>query len=147
MVHHPYLDTSALLKLYYPEPETEIVSEWVRKNRRPVLFTLFHELELKNAIFLKEFRKEISSKDARRILKNIDDDLKKGLLMRPLLNWGAAFAQAVKITRMSKGLGCRSLDILHVAVALSLKCSLCLTFDERQKKLFKKVRLKNVKLA
>lgn len=55
-----YLDTSALAKLYYPEPESAAVERWVGEREGPMLFTPLHELELTNACALKLFRNEIT---------------------------------------------------------------------------------------
>ncbi|MCK5197849.1 MAG: type II toxin-antitoxin system VapC family toxin, partial [Spirochaetales bacterium] len=55
-----YIDSSVLVKLYYPEPESRILSEWIINQKQPILFTQFHELEMTNAFALKVFRNEIS---------------------------------------------------------------------------------------
>lgn len=47
-----YIDTSALIKLYYPEAESTDLQEWVRRENKSILYTSLHELELKNALSL-----------------------------------------------------------------------------------------------
>jgi hypothetical protein len=48
----------------------------------------------------------------------------------------AVFEKACQLSRKHSGrLGCRSLDILHVAAALVARASVMYTFDENQKKL------------
>lgn len=55
-----YFDTSALIKLYYPEAESGALSEWIAENDIAISFSPFHEMELCNAFGLKLFRNEIS---------------------------------------------------------------------------------------
>ena len=43
-----YLDTSCLVKLYYPEPESARVAALVR--RKPICCNSLHELEFHNAL-------------------------------------------------------------------------------------------------
>ena len=48
-----YLDTGCLLKLYYPEPESEAVA--VAVSGEVIAFTPLHELEMVTAMQLKVF--------------------------------------------------------------------------------------------
>ena len=49
-----YLDTSALVSLYYPETASERAAAFVAG--KPVPFSHLHELEARNALMLKVFR-------------------------------------------------------------------------------------------
>lgn len=44
-----YFDTSALIKLYYPEAESEALAEWITENSSVISISRFHEIELCNA--------------------------------------------------------------------------------------------------
>lgn len=133
MILKTYLDTSALVKLYYPEAESSLLAEWVKGNNQPLFYTSLQELELKNALALKKFRREISAKEFQSISKMIQMDTDAGVLYRPLMNWGGVFSHALGIIAThTKKIGCRSLDLLHVALATTLDCVQFITFDERQ---------------
>lgn len=138
-----YLDTSALMKLYYSEPESERMSEWVLKTRLSLLYSSFHELELKNALLLKVFRHEMSLKQYRKISLDLDSDLQSGVLLRPVIAWPTVLAKAIVISeKYTKNSGGRSLDIVHVAIASSLNCTHFFSYDQRQNKIAKKTGLK-----
>lgn len=128
-----YLDTSALIKLYYPEVESQNVHELVKRENRAILFTSLHELEIKNAFALKVFRREMSDEVYRQLVNTINNDVHTSVLRRVHPNWGIVFRHSLEISgRNTRSIGSRSLDILHVAIALSSGCRRFLTFDDRQ---------------
>ena len=51
-----YLDTGCLVKLYYPEEDSEVVAS--KSAGLPIVFTPLHNLELTSAMRLKVFRQE-----------------------------------------------------------------------------------------
>lgn len=131
-----YFDTSALIKLYYPEPETELIADWIIETKPVIFFTLFHELELKNAIGLKAFRGEITEKQLKDIIGTVNHDLDTGVLTVPLIHWNDLLCSAVALSdTFVKEIGTRTLDIIHVAAALYLQSTHFLTFDKKQAKL------------
>ena len=76
-------------------------------------------------------------------LAALDDDFGQGRYVVADLLWRATLNTAADLSRQfTRKLGCRSLDILHVAGALELKCRSFLTFDVRQQQLARGVRLK-----
>ena len=98
--------------------------------------TSFHELELINAIHLKQFRTEITLDETRLIMSRFEEHEKSGIYYRPQLDWSAIFIHAIDLsTKHSASIGSRSLDILHVASALSINADRFLTLDNRQTKL------------
>ena len=128
-----YLDSSAIIKLYYFEEDTARVSAFVRKLAAPIAFSNLHSLEVRNSLRLKVFRREASPAELKASLNLIDDDLDSGMLLRPGLNWFDVFRHAETVSRSySPRLGVRSLDLLHVASCLLLEAEDFLTFDERQ---------------
>lgn len=131
-----YLDSSALIKLYVAETGSDRVSGYARALRHPIPFSHLHELEMKNALQLKLFRREATSKAVDESVRAIDDDFSAGVLSRPELNWFDVFRLASKLAlEHSSEIGCRSLDLLHVASALALEATTLLTFDDRQARL------------
>jgi len=71
----------------------------------------------------------------------------KGIYYRPQLSWAEIFRYAIDLSKNhTKNTGSRSLDILHVASALSMKAGRFLTLDTRQSKLASLAGLKIVKV-
>jgi len=128
-----YIDSSVLVKLYYPEPESKIFSEWITKQKQAILFTQFHELEMTNAFALKVFRNEISEESFKAFRDIIEKDKAAGILEVINPDWSAVLLEAVKISkRNSFAIGTRSLDIIHVASADILNCDTFMSNDKRQ---------------
>ena len=131
-----YIDTSVIVKLYIKEEHSLAVSNWLKENNEAIPLTLFHELEFNNVINLKEFRSEITTDEIRLIMANFDEHKSTGIFYRPQISWTDTFKWAIDLSRKHTGkMGSRSLDILHVASALSIKADRFFTFDERQTKL------------
>jgi len=130
------VDTSAMVKLYYPEPESERVSAWVRAQDHALLYSRLHELELRIALALKVFRGELEPDGQAEIARTLADDLSANVLTQPILDWETVFSEAVRLSGAhTPGIGSRSLDLLHVAAAVVCGSRGFLTFDERQRTL------------
>jgi predicted nucleic acid-binding protein len=128
------LDTGCLIKLYYPEPESLRVQRLV--SGESIAFVALHELELSNALELKIFRKEASGAQVRKTSALLDEDVRQGILHRPSVSWGDLLEDATSLAKShTRALGCRSLDILHCAVARALRASAFVTSDARQRRL------------
>lgn len=133
----PYLDTSFFLKLYVKEEGSEEAIALLNQlGTTPLLYSRLHELELSAAIQGKVHRKEITAAEASKSLKVIDLHLRTGNLMRPQADFDAVFSRATTLARgQNPPLGSRSLDLLHVALALETQSDPFLTYDLRQRKL------------
>ena len=128
-----YVDTSVIVKLYIKEKYSRDSSNWLRENNEALPLTSFHELEFINAIRLKQFRAEITLDEARLIMSRFEEHEKNGIYYRPQLDWSAIFIHAIDLsTKHSASIGSRSLDILHIASALSINADRFLTLDDRQ---------------
>ena len=55
-----YADTAFLCSLHAPDPHTNRVIAWLKRQRQPLPFTGFHRLEFRNALRLRVFRREIT---------------------------------------------------------------------------------------
>ncbi|MGA1842344.1 MAG: type II toxin-antitoxin system VapC family toxin [bacterium] len=138
-----YLDTTVIVKLYIKEAYSREVSNWLRENNESIPLTKLHELEFINALQLKQFRDEVTADEIRLILSRFEDHEKKGIYYRPIIDWTNIFLNAIDLSKNHTGnIGSRSLDILHVASALSLQGDQFLTFDGRQSKLASNAGLK-----
>jgi predicted nucleic acid-binding protein len=142
-----YLDSSAIVKLYAPEAETPSVAAYVRGLKEPLPFSHLHEIEVKNALRLKVFRKEALSRPVSRSIRTIDKDVGLQILKRPELNWVDVFRKAEELSkRFSPRSGSTSLDLLHVASCLLIPSRDFLTFDDRQAVLAKRAGLHLIRL-
>jgi len=128
-----YIDSSVLVKLYYPEPESKVFAEWIKKHKQPIIFTQFHELEITNAFALKVFRNEISEGNFNDFRDVLEKDKTAGILDVVTPDWSDVLLESIKISKRSSSvIGARSLDIIHVASADLLNCDTLLTNDKRQ---------------
>jgi len=138
-----YVDPSALLKLYLKEPESRAMAVWRGKIRQPVLVTHHGRVELINGIGLATHRGLITEALYNAALAALDDDFVQGRYVQADLLWRAALKRAADLSReYTATLGCRSLDILHVASAIELERKSFVTFDLRQQQLAKAAGLK-----
>jgi predicted nucleic acid-binding protein len=128
-----YIDSSVLVKLYYPELESKVFAEWIKKQKQAIIFTHFHELEITNAFALKAFRNEISEEKFKDFRNVLEKDKASGILNVVSPDWSDVLLESIKISkRSSSAIGARSLDIIHVASADILNCDTFLTNDKRQ---------------
>jgi predicted nucleic acid-binding protein len=142
------VDTSVIVKLYIKEEYSLESSRWLKENNEAIPLTSFHELELINAIHLKQFKTEITLEKTRLIMDRFEEHEKSGIYYRPQLDWFDIFIHAIDLSKKhSPGIGSRSLDILHVASALSFNAERFLTLDDRQTRLvaLAGLKLENIK--
>jgi len=131
-----YIDTSGIVKLYIKEKDSRKTINKIRENDKPIPLTPIHDLEFTNAINLKLFRKELREDEAEMLFDRFSEHEKKGVFHRPQINWPDAMTHAVTLSkRYTPALGSRSLDLMHVALALTIGADRFLTFDRKQSKL------------
>jgi hypothetical protein len=140
-----YADPSALLKLYVHEPESAAMSAWRGRVRGPLPLTHHGHLEIVNGIALAAFRKLLSQEAMADALASFEEDLAEGRYVQADVPWRATLRRAAGISHIhTPALGCRSLDVLHVAAALELGLRDFVTFDRRQLQLARAVGLKPI---
>lgn len=126
-----YLDTGCLVKLYYPEPESSAVAKVVIG--RAIIFTDLHELEMTTAMQLKVFRGEAARERVMAALELVREDVSTGKLSRTRVGLQSAMRDAVAMSLAHAALiGCRSLDILHCALAKAAEAEAFVSTDARQ---------------
>lgn len=136
-----YLDTGCLVKLYYPEPDSAAVA--ARVAGRSIFYTPLHELELTNALNQKRFHGQATERQATAALGLIQADLASGVLVAPTSVWQTHFRSAVQLSMShTPSIGCRSLDILHCAIAADFQAAEFITTDGRQSRLAQAMGLK-----
>jgi len=138
-----YADPSALLKLYLKEPESRAIATWRAKHSAPLAVTHHGRVELINGIGLAAHRGFIAEPIYEAALTALDDDFSQGRYIQADVLWRAALERAGELSRKhTPKLGCRSLDVLHIASAVELNLRYFVTFDVRQQKLAKTVGLR-----
>ena len=131
-----YADPSALLKLYVHEAESAAMNAWRAKIGGPLPLTRHGQLEIVNGICLASFRRAISRAAMADALVSFDEDCTEGRYVLVDTLWRATLQRAADLGRAhTPTLGCRALDVLHVAAAVELGLRSFVTFDRRQSKL------------
>jgi len=136
-----YLDTSALLKLYIREENSEHVQELVTSQKDPLPIWELQQCELINALHLKAFWKEIVPDDASRLLDLFDRRMRRGQYFYPTIDRAELMLTFRSLAKWTPETGCRTMDILHVACAMQISPELFLSFDQRQQSLARKANL------
>jgi predicted nucleic acid-binding protein len=131
-----YVDPRALLKLYVHERESAALNAWRRRTSGALPLTSHGRLELVNGIRLAGFRAAIGREAVADALASLDEDVTEGRYAEADLPWRATLRRAGELSRAhTSTLGCRTLDVLHVAAAVELGLRHFGTFDRRQQAL------------
>ena len=130
-----YADTSFIVALYLQQQSSPAAAAFMQQHGRPLPFTPWHRLEVRNAIRLAVFHKLIDSPQGKTQLKQVEADLREETLLgHSPVDWVGVLRQAEKLGAwQTENFGCRSGDLFHVATAIEFKSGLFLTFDARQK--------------
>jgi predicted nucleic acid-binding protein len=130
-----YLDTSAFLKLYVREEGSQFVQGCLEEQDHPVPIPDILRFEFLNALRLKVFWNELTDGTVDHLLTLFDDRLLRGQYAVVEIDAGRRISDFRHLTSHSSTLGCRTLDVLHVATALQLRPDRFITFDDRQRSL------------
>jgi predicted nucleic acid-binding protein len=138
-----YFDSGVIVKLYVTEPNSADAIRLVTSSPPPAPLTDWQAIEVRNALRLKRFRGEITPSQLGAALRAFTQDERAGAWHRPALDLGDALRRAESLSsKLTPALGCRTLDILHVAAALALGVREFASFDGRQRQLAKKAGLR-----
>jgi predicted nucleic acid-binding protein len=142
-----YVDPSALIKLYFRHRDSAAISAWRARLRGPLPVTPHGRLEILNGLCQAVFRRDITPAALRDALASVDEDFADGRYVHADILWRSALRRADDLSReYTPAIGCRALDVLHVACAQELGLPNFLTFDLRQQRLARSVGLKRVSL-
>jgi len=129
-----YADASFLFSPYVADSNTARALRLIRAAGLPLLATPLIEVELENAIYQRQFRRELTASDCKASVASFRHDLTTIFDLR--LFTPEMFRKASSLSsRQTPHLGARALDILHVASALMLGADNFYTFDHTQGKL------------
>lgn len=128
-----YADTGFLCSLYAPDAHTARAVARMKRQALPLAFTWLHQLEFRNALRLRVFRREITARQRDASLNMMLADLVGGVLAAASPGLTETMTEAERLSALhSERLGTRSLDVLHVAAAVVLGLGEFLSFDRRQ---------------
>jgi hypothetical protein len=136
-----YADTSFLASLYGIDANSRQAVHQIETLRPNFLITPFGELELITAFEASAFRRLLTEPELDASMQAFRADLAMGVLSRKAVPQGA-FARAIVLSKQyTRTLGCRTLDILQIAIALELEAEVFFTFDKDQAKLARRAGL------
>lgn len=129
-----YWDTSALLKLYAPEPDSEQFRSQLRSQNVPVAICFLHRVELNFALTAKELRGEISQGGAKQLFDSFLKHREQGRFLE--IPWGDDVEQHARIaletcSQTNPTVMLRSLDGLHLGAMLAAGIQKITTTDIR----------------
>jgi predicted nucleic acid-binding protein len=128
-----YFDSGIIVKLYVREANSPDAVRLVGACVAPYWLTQWQALEVKNAIRLKAFRKEITAAEMNQSITAFEQDVATGRWQRPVYSAATVEHKAEELSSShSAVLGCRTLDIIHVAAAVVIGAKEFVTFDGRQ---------------
>jgi predicted nucleic acid-binding protein len=140
-----YADTGFLMSLYGRDANSPRAVALTAKHKPIFFLTEFGELEFANAVERLLFSHREGSywtlSEAQAVRNRFEQHVNAGVLqLRPIPS--EAWQTAIRLSRYyTAKLGTRTLDVLHVAMGMSLQPDVFLTFDRRQWKLAKAVGL------
>lgn len=127
-----YADTSFLLKLVFPEPESEKARGYVEK-AGVILISSLALLEMRSQIRALLFGGSINRQQYRRVDKYTEEMVGLEPFTFRTLE-GTVFQTGLDQLAVAPDLHCRTLDRLHLAAMRELGGTVLLTFDLRQAK-------------
>ena len=126
-----YLDSSALAKLYVPEPESDRLEAFLR-GRRDLLISELTLTEILSAAARRRREGALSPYQANEIREALLADADSGSFQRLSLD-PVVHRVAERLLFALESLPLRTLDALHIAVALCASATYIATYDARMR--------------
>ena len=131
-----YFDSAVIAKLYVQESNSAEAIRLVSAATAPCALTHWQEIEVRTALRLKLFRCEITDDELHASLAAFDEDIAAGRWQRPDYALADVHDRAAQLSaRHAAEIGCRTLDIFHVAAALIIGTPKFVSLDDRQREL------------
>jgi predicted nucleic acid-binding protein len=128
-----YYDSGVLVKLYVREDRSDEVTRFVARRGESVAVNHLHELEICNALRLKRFRDEIDDVQLAASLGMIAADFAERRLIRHEADWQVIHDEAERLSAVTGAtVGVRTIDVIHIAAALTQMATGVVSFDRRQ---------------
>jgi len=133
-----YADTSLIVPLYVPELLSAAAQRIVTTLSQALPLNELHQLETRNAIRRKISAKQATAAQVRSYLANLETDIDAGIWISVPTDWDKVYTEVEQLgARFTAKLNTRSLDTLHVALAIVAGYSSFVTCDGDQAKLAK----------
>jgi uncharacterized protein len=126
-----YLDSSAFAKLYVPEPESERLDVFLQ-GRGGLFISDLVITEVLSAVARRKREKELRADQANEIRDAVLLDANSGSFERLDLT-PSVHREAERLLLGTDSLPLRTLDALHIALALSISATHVLTYDRRMR--------------
>lgn len=138
-----YADSSFLVSLHRADTRHAEAEAFMAAAALTLAFTPLHRVEVRNALRNVTEYGELTAAECRAAFRQIDEDLRDGLLIHAPVEWTNVFRRADELSEKHAAKdGQRTIDLLHVALALESGAKTFLSFDQRQRKLAKAAGLK-----
>jgi uncharacterized protein len=138
-----YPDSSFLVSLLRADDNHEAALQYMARSAETLAFTPLHRVELRNALRNAQAFGQITETECRAAFRQIEQDLRDGLLIHTAVNWTDVFRRTDELSEKHAAKhGQRTIDLLHVAIALESGAKTFLSFDVRQRTLAKAAGLK-----
>jgi predicted nucleic acid-binding protein len=139
-----YLDTSAAVPLFIPEPSSDLIDKWFGACDIPIISSDWIITEFASALSIKERSGTLSARNAKAAWRNFGAFCQAGLRLAPVNR--QAFEEAAKMVRQPAH-RLRSSDALHLAVALEIGVQSIATLDTIMASNAKRLRIKTVEFS
>lgn len=133
-----YADSSFLVSLYRNDANRRVADQFMARHRPLLAFSALNRIELRNGLRNARSCGEISEDECRAAFRQIEHDLDEALLIHVAVEWTRIFRRENHAGHD----GQRTLDLLHVAIALESGANIFLSFDRRQRRLAQAAGLK-----
>jgi predicted nucleic acid-binding protein len=131
-----YPDSSFLVSLHRADSFNHAANTFLARNSYTLAFTPLHRIEVRNALRNATAAGDMTKPECATAFRQIEEDLRDGLLVHTQVHWTESFRRADQLSEKHAATeGQRTIDLLHVAVALECGAQMFLSFDKRQRKL------------
>ena len=131
-----YADSSFLVSLYRRDEHEANAKTFVLRARLVISVSPLNRIELRNALRNAQAHRQINEYERRAAFRQIENGFGMGLLIHLPVEWTNVLRRADELSEMySTRHGQRTIDLLHVAIALEARANIFLSFDQRQRKL------------
>ena len=131
-----YADSSFIVSLFRKDDNQVAANEFMAKSTPVLGFSPLNRIELRNALRNAQSFGEITEQERRAAFRQIESDLREGIFVHLAVDWTLAFRRADELSeKYAADYGQRTIDLLHVAIALECGAKTFLSFDNRQRKL------------
>ena len=138
-----YADSSFVVSLVCRDHKSDEAVSYMERAVEALLFTPLHRIEARNVLRNATARGYITVAEQRAAFRQIDDDLREEFFIHTPVDWSDVFRRADELSEKHAATeGQRTIDLLHVALALESGAKTFLSFDQRQRKLAKAAGLK-----